>query len=173
MRCPTRFRPMNLIVGALLKRGVGAGAGTFVAMSTVGPETAFVLPERFVAVTTTRSVLPTSAERTPYDFAVASGTDTQAAPCASQRCHWYENERTPPVQVPVVASSSSPTFGVPEMPGAAVLVGPPFEETTSETFDVAELEPSAFVAVTCTRSVLSASPEVTVYVFCVAPLMLE
>ena len=57
-------------------------------MSVVGLETAFVLPDRFVAVTTTRRVLPTSAERTPYDFAVASCTETQAPPWASQRCHW-------------------------------------------------------------------------------------
>ena len=42
-----------------------SAAGTLVATSGVGLETAFVEPERFVAVTTTRSVLPVSTERTP------------------------------------------------------------------------------------------------------------
>jgi hypothetical protein len=35
---------------------------------------------------------------------------------------------TPPVQVPFCACSSSPTFAVPEIAGAAVLVGPERDE---------------------------------------------
>jgi hypothetical protein len=46
-------------------------------------------PSGFVAVTVTRSVLPTSADCTLYVCAVAPAIGAHALPLESQRCHWY------------------------------------------------------------------------------------
>ena len=88
-----------------------------------------------------------------------------------QRCHWYVNDVAPPVQVPFDAVSSSPTRGVPEIVGFPVFTGAERDETTSVGAEFAVDWPSAFFAVTWTRTVWSASAEVRVYVWLVAPVM--
>src|SRR5262249_37173993 len=110
-------------------------------------------PLAFVAVTTTWSTSPTSALRTPYAFPFAPETSVHPDPAARHRCHWYANERTPPVQVPGSAVSSSPTCTVPEMLGLPVFTGPFLDETRSVVVEVADDCPSAFDAVTTTRKV--------------------
>src|SRR5262249_42944540 len=127
-----------------------------------------VEPLAFFAVTTTRSVLATSMERTPYVRAVALTTALHEAPLPSHRCHWYVYESTPPVQVPFEAVSSSPTFAVPVIAGSAVLTGGLADETMLVAAEFAVSFPSVFVPVTTTRSVWSTSAVATSYVLAVA-----
>ena len=49
---------------------------------------AAVAPAAFVAVTTTRTVAPTSAAVSAYVALVAPAMSVQVAPVASQRRHW-------------------------------------------------------------------------------------
>jgi hypothetical protein len=51
-------------------------------------ESALTAPEAFVAVTSTRTVLPASAVVSVYVWPVAPEIDAQLAPLLSQRCHW-------------------------------------------------------------------------------------
>jgi len=55
--------------------------------------------------------------------------------------------------VPLETLSSCPTVAVPLTAGFTELVGPDFESTTSVASEVAAALPSAFDAVTTTRSV--------------------
>ena len=55
---------------------------------SVGADVAAAEPPRCVAVTVTRSVLPTSAGLAMYVAAVAPSMSTQFAPLASHRRHW-------------------------------------------------------------------------------------
>jgi hypothetical protein len=55
--------------------------------------------------------------------------------------------------VPVEADSSSPTFAVPEIAGGAVFAGALDDDTTWLVFELADDCPSAFDAVTETRTV--------------------
>ena len=65
-----------------------------------------------------------------------------------------------------------PSCGLPESVGAAVFFGAePVAFTTSVGRETAMPEPLLFVAVTCTRRRLSTSPDDTVYVWLVAPVM--
>lgn len=174
---PTKRTLMIAIVGRWLVAvgfGAGCGAGAGVVFTTaVLPEDAVVVPARFFAVTTTRSVLPTSAPRTPYVLPVAPLTSEQLAPASLQRCHWYENERTPPAHVPWLAVSSSPGSSFPVTAGAAVFLGGVFAEMTSVVFELADVCPSEFEAVTITRTVWSTSAEASRYVFDAALSMFE
>src|SRR5260221_10798642 len=93
------------IVGRWLT-AVGGGVGVVGAFTTaLTSELTVVDPARFVAFTTTRRVWSTSMPRTPYVLPVAPATSVQFAPAVSQRCHWYENVRAPPVHVPLEAVS--------------------------------------------------------------------
>ena len=71
-----------------------------------------VEPATFDAVTTVRSVLPTSAETTAYVEAVAPPIAAQELPLASQRCQAYVNPlASAPLQPPFVVERSWPVCG--------------------------------------------------------------
>jgi hypothetical protein len=95
----------------------------------------------------------------------------QPLPSLPQRCHCRLKEVAAGDQLPLLTVSCSPTTGLPETVGLTVFDGPFFEETTSVGSDDALAFPSAFVAVTTTRSVRETSPDATVYAFSVAPVM--
>ena len=57
--------------------------------TSVGDDSAVLVPKEFDAVTATRIVEPTSAAVNPYVCAVAAVTSLQPAPLVSQRRHWY------------------------------------------------------------------------------------
>ena len=63
----------------------GGGAG---ATTPDGAEVAEALPWLLAAVTTTRSVAPTSAAVSRCALPVAPGRSAQPWPVAEQRCHW-------------------------------------------------------------------------------------
>src|SRR4051794_41405429 len=93
-------------------------------MTAVAPEGALSLPPAFVAVTTTRTVLPTSTGTRSYVAAVAPVMSAQLAPAASQRCHWCAKEIAGvPVHVPSPAVSVCVSVVVPVTDGAAVFAG--------------------------------------------------
>jgi len=74
----------TLAGGATVGGGAGAGATTEVALLVADAE-----PAVFVAVTATRSALPTSVVPSTYVAAVAPAIVAQFAPALSQRRHWY------------------------------------------------------------------------------------
>ena len=81
-------------------------------------------PFAFVAVTRTRSVLPTSSESVLYVSLVASVIARQSAPGASQRSHWYANVIcAAPFQVPLLAVSALPWITEPVIDGRVVATG--------------------------------------------------
>src|SRR5919106_3770567 len=98
----------------------------------------------------------------------------QLAPFASQRRHWNLYAiGSAPFQVPLVAlyevvEPVELTFSV--IVGSAVFVGM-LLETSGVGFDSADALPSAFVAVTTTRSVLPTSAVPGTYTLAVAPAM--
>ena len=71
-------------------------------------------------------------------------------------------------QVPLLAISVCPSCAVPEIKGAAVLVGLP---TVGVGLELAAADPAEFEAVTTTTSAFPTSPLAIVYVDCVAPGM--
>jgi hypothetical protein len=72
--------------GAFPAQPVGAGA-VATRITAVGTDVAFADPSLFVAVTRTRSVLPTSTRRSRYVLAVAELILEHAPPFVSQRSH--------------------------------------------------------------------------------------
>jgi hypothetical protein len=139
--------------------------------TSVELETALALPPDVCAVTSARTRWSTSAERTPYVRPVAPAMFKQPVPSGSQRCHWRENEVGAGDQVPLLTDNCSPTRAVPATAGLTEFVGPFFDVMISLGSDGADAFPSAFDAVTATRSVRETSPPVAVYVFSVAPVM--
>src|ERR687891_322243 len=105
----------------------------------LGAEVATPAPLALRAVTSTRTRNPTSAARTPYDLPVAPGTSPHTIASRSQRCHWNAKHVGLPVHVPSFAVSDSPTCGSPVIVGRAV------------GFEAANVDPSAFVALTRKR----------------------
>ena len=73
--------------GARFAGGGGGGAGTG-ATTGVALLVAEAEPPAFDAVTTTRSVFPTSAEARAYCEEAAPEIEAQLAPAESQRRHW-------------------------------------------------------------------------------------
>jgi hypothetical protein len=93
----------------------------------------------------------------------------QAFPFWSQICHWYVKAiGSAPDQVPFWAVAVLPLVSEPVIVGATLLVGPP-APIAALWLLIADLEPSAFVAVTCIRSVFPLSPVAIRYVCEVAP----
>jgi hypothetical protein len=87
---------------------------------------------------------------------------TQPLPSASQRCHRYVWAiGWVPVQVPGVAVSVSPCFGVPEMVGSVTGEGVAALTVPPVSADVATVEPPALVAVTARRTRLPTSAGVS------------
>ncbi len=111
--------------GAEAAAGGGGGGGGGGAVTTaVGFDVAEAFPAAFVAVTTTFSVLPTSADATTRDEAVAPAMFVQPVPAVVQR-----RQRKAyvigavPLHVPLVAVRVLPTCAVPLIVGSAVLLG--------------------------------------------------
>jgi hypothetical protein len=77
---PTRAAP--LIAGGSVLRGAVAAIGP------VAADTAVTLLAPFEAVTSTRTVWPTSASPTASVRSVAPSIGVHSRPSASQRCHW-------------------------------------------------------------------------------------
>jgi hypothetical protein len=85
---PGLSEPENVTVCAV-GLGLGAGAGA-PATTAVGAETDVAEPPALLAVTETRSVVPTSTDWSTYYDEPAPPTVAHAAPALSQRCHAYE-----------------------------------------------------------------------------------
>jgi len=135
----------------------------------VGADRAEALPTEFVAVTTTRIVEPASPAVTTCVPPVAPGRSTQLVPAAEQRCQWNAKPVGLPFQAPVEAVRVWPISAVPVIVGRVVFAGTSTAWTTAVGADAAVAEPTAFCAVTLTRSVEPASAPVTTYVGFVAP----
>ena len=75
-------RAVPVIVGGVLSAGATA------AIAPLAADAAEALPAAFVAVTSTRTVAPTSAAVRSRVCAVEPAMSEQFAPPASQRCHW-------------------------------------------------------------------------------------
>ncbi len=89
----------------------------------VGADCAFAEPSPLVAVTSTRSVEPTSPALTTWVWDV-SPIGAQEPPPASHRCHANAYEMVGvPVHEPVVAVSVSPETAVPVIVGGSELDG--------------------------------------------------
>jgi hypothetical protein len=141
---------MNAIVGALFRLGVTPAPPLGRTVPVVAEPALVDPPELW------RSRSRRVACRRPSDavgLAVRARDVVAARAAESQRCHWYANERTPPVHVPGDAVSSSPTWAVPETLGFTEFTGSFRDETRSVGFEPAVDWPSAFDAVTITRSV--------------------
>ena len=93
--CPATAEPLN--DGNTVFCGATGAAPTT-------PETALAAdaePAEFEAVTTTRTVPPTSAPTSRYEAEVADVMSAQPCPDESQRCHWYVNVGAgDPLQLP-------------------------------------------------------------------------
>ena len=129
-----------------------------------------------MAVTLTRIRLPTEAEPSSYLSVVAPPiavqSDASAAPPElGQRVHWYSYEVGDPVQVPFEADNVDPTTGEPVIWGSAVFTGATrvASFTAVVGLDATVFAPSAFDAVTRTRSRLPTSCFSTRYVEAVCP----
>jgi hypothetical protein len=135
-------------------------AGATPVTTAVALDVAGVEPAAFAAVTTTRSVEPTSAGPTAYVAEVWPETFVQFAPVLSQRRHWYVYVNGGvPDHVPVVAESVCPSCAVPVIAGSAVLLGVA-APTVAVGLDADVAEPPLFEAVTATTSVEPTSPDV-------------
>ena len=104
-----------------------------------------------MAVTTTRTVAPTSSATVSYVVPSAPGMSAQAV--ASQRCHWYASViGCVPVHVPASAVSVAPARSSPVTVGPSLVRGAT-GATGAVVADVAVAVPPALCAVTATRSV--------------------
>jgi hypothetical protein len=156
---------------------VGRDVFTGAAMVGVEPETtadaalvAVLDPPALVAVTTVRSVLPTSADVSANEPVVAPAIGVQALPLLSQRCHWCAYEVGAFVQMPGEVESVWPSFAVPEISGGVRLAGGG-GTTTLVAALVTELLPALFDAVTLTRIVFPTSVAASRYCDPVAPVI--
>ena len=137
------------------------GATGSAATTSVCADAALPEPATFEAVTTTRSVQPTSAEVSPYVCATAVSMFPQFAPPESQRRHWYANEiGCVPDHVPGSADNVCPACPLPETVGTAVFTGG-FPTTTTVCADIAAELPATFDPVTITRNVEFTSADPT------------
>src|SRR3954447_16822345 len=119
---PVRVLPsfvVPLIPGATVFFGAWPVAWT----TFVGRETATPLPDAFVAVTWTRTRLPTSVLVSVYCREVAPEMALQFPPDASQRCHWKSYDLGLPVQLPCDAVKTEPSRAEPLIDGSDVLDG--------------------------------------------------
>src|SRR5262245_40030417 len=98
----------------------GGAAGT---TTPVAADTALAEPPAFDAVTTTRTVNPTSPPTNTYVVPVALAMSAQLAPDGLHRRHWYANPVGEPDQVPGAAVSVAPSRAVPDTVGRLVFVG--------------------------------------------------
>jgi hypothetical protein len=143
------------------------------ATTAVAADVAVLDPPSFVAVTTTRSAEPTSAEVRPYVKAVAPAMSTQLEPVESQRRHCAAYEiGADPVQEPVVAVMDLPSSSVPDTVGGAVFVAEEGADVTTDVgIETAVALPTEFDASTASLIVDPTSAADTAYVEPVAPPM--
>src|SRR5829696_8606332 len=92
------------------------------AITAVCTDCDVALPNRFVPVTVTRSVAPTSAGVTAYVGVAAPAMSVHAAPAASQCCHWCVSAGAF-VHVPGAAVRLWPWTAVPVIVGGPATVG--------------------------------------------------
>src|SRR5581483_4428721 len=92
-------------------------------------------------------------------------------PSDSQRCHWRPYDAGVGDQLPFDTRSVPPTTALPLTDGRTVFVGPLLPLTASVAPETADARPSAFTAVTTTRSACPTSVDAGVYVFDDAPVM--
>ena len=160
-RLPSHLSEMNLIVGApfpcTVVDVVVVTVDVFPATTADGLDAIVDAPAAVIAVTSARRRWSASALRTPYVRPVAPAMLRQSPPLVSQRCQRRRNDVGAGVHVPFETVSSSPTRAEPETAGLTVFFGPSFESTTSVGSEVADALPSAFAAVTSTRSVCASS----------------
>jgi hypothetical protein len=151
------------------------GATAAAATTPVADEEADDEPALFDAVTTTRTVEPTSADVSGYVCPVAPATSLQPFPLWLQRCHWYAYAiGAVPDQEPESAVSVCPSCAVPLIDGKVVFDGcVATAVTTPVAAEEADDEPALFDAVTATRTVEPTSPARMTYVVPVAPAMSE
>ena len=111
----------EIVGGAVFEGGVAAVVGA-VAMAGLGVERATAEPPAFVAVTTWRTVAPTSAVTSEYVAPLAPGIAAQAPAMQRSQLRAYVIGVVPD-QVPTVALRVWPTLVVPDTVGVAVLAG--------------------------------------------------
>src|SRR6476469_9242767 len=101
------------------------GGGAWPALTAaVGTDVALRVPSEFLALTTIRSVLPTSTAFSVYVLSFAPPMLLQLPPSPSHLLHWYDYViGSVPVHVPLLAVRVCPSVVVPEMVGGAVLFG--------------------------------------------------
>src|SRR5439155_23005952 len=87
-RAPTKRALKIRIVGRRFPAEVEGGGAVEDLTTSLRSEVSSCEPARFVALTLTRSVEPTSTVRTPYDLPFAPSTSMQLRPAAVHRCHW-------------------------------------------------------------------------------------
>jgi len=148
--------------------GTGSGATTDVAALVVEAE-----PPAFEAVTTTRTVRPTSLLVRTYCPLVAPEMPAHPAPPVSQLCHAYAYEVGELSHDPCEDVRVWPCWVDPLIAGRPVLTGAEGPTATGATTPVAALvavvEPPPFDAVTATRSVRPTSVLPSRYVAEAAP----
>src|SRR4051812_42836693 len=148
-------------------------------------EVAVLVPRLSVAVTTTRSVRPTSSAVSAYVGFTAPSTDRQASPAAEQRSHWTAKTSPVPLQTPSSTPRVSPatatpvSVGVTSGAGGTICVpgsaggstgggsaggGGSGAETRAVASEAADVLPPASVAVTTTRNAKPASSAPTTWV---------
>src|SRR4051812_31587478 len=146
---------------------VGAGSTGGAALTTADRSDATrVEPPASVAVTTTRTLKPTSAASSTYCASTAPAMSTQVPPSPVHRCHCRVNSARP-LHVPSSALRSSPAVGVPVTTGEPSAVGgvgagsagagAVVAVTTSDAVEAASPAPVESLAVTTTRTVEPAS----------------
>jgi hypothetical protein len=105
--------------------------GVAVVTAAVGSEVETDVPFLLFAVTTTRSVEPTSVLVARYVCSEPDAMSEQEAPLLIQRAHWKSYFAEGPLHFPVSACNVFPTTGTPEIVGPLVLSGAlcPWAET--------------------------------------------
>jgi hypothetical protein len=109
------------VVGVVVVVLVVLGAAALT--TDVGLEVDTAVPFLLLAVTTTRSVQPTSELGTRYVCADADPIGEHEAPLLRHRAHWKSYFAEGPSHCPVSALNVFPTSGSPEIAGAPVLRG--------------------------------------------------
>jgi hypothetical protein len=147
-----RFCTCNGALTSHPREGCGAAV-----MTAVGTEVAFVEPSRLVAVTRTRSVLPTSTPLSVYVLLVAPLIAEQLPPLRSQRRHEKANViGCGPVHLPSLAVSVCSCCGVPAIVGGDSLLGGAWATA-------APLSASAAVAASTSMAVPAASASIFLF----------
>ena len=146
--------------------------GSWGMTGSVTSESEIAFPYRFVAVTASRNVEPTSDIVGWYSVFVAPLMSWHAPPVASQRCHCcFVTIGASPVKVPMLADRTPPTSSVPTISGASLDVGAKcgLSTTGNVWFVTAVSVPARFEPTIQTRIAAPMSATTGMYVAAVAP----